>query len=86
MKKKYSFSTTMYESSLPKMYIFLVFIPLLLFNMKYSYQKFREKIFYQQCLHLGKNDSLHCSQITVVHVYVNVFLLNSPSVSLMQTE
>ena len=33
----------------------------------------KKKFFYQKYVHLGKNTFIHCRQITVVHVQVNVF-------------
>ena len=31
-------------------------------------------VFYQNCVHLDKNTFIHCSRITEVHVYVNMFV------------
>ena len=49
--------------------------------MKTFKQKLNKLFFYQKYVFLGENTFIHCIQITVVHIRVNVFLLNSPSVS-----
>ena len=75
MNMNYSYPTTMYESILAQMYAFLVLFTFFAFYHEKDFkQKFQEIFFYQKDVHLGENTFIHCSWITVVHVYVNVFL------------
>ena len=71
----YSYPTTMYESILAQIYVFLVFFKIFAFyNEKLFKPKLQKIFFHQKYLHLGENTLIHCSQRTVVHVHVNVFL------------
>ena len=66
MNKNYSYSTTMYESILTQMYAFLVLFTLFVFYRDFLSKNWKK--------HFSKNTFMHCSQITVVHVYVYTFL------------
>ena len=82
MNVSYSNPTTMYESILAQMYVFLVLFAIFAFyHGTISKQKLQTMFFYQKYAHIGKTTFIHCSWITVVHVYVNVFLKNLPSMS-----
>ena len=82
MNMKYSYPTTMYESSLAHMYVFLVFFNFTAFYHEKDFkQKLQKIFFYQNCVHSGENTFIHCSQVTVVHIHVSIFLENSPSLS-----
>ena len=75
MNMNYSYPTIMYESILAKMYVFLVLFTIFAFYHEKSFkQKLQNIFFYQKYVHLGKNTFIHCSRITVLHIYVNVFL------------
>ena len=75
MKMKYNYPTTMYESILAQMYVFLVLFTLFAFYHENIFKPKLQKIFfYKKFVHLGENTLIHCSQRTVVHVHVNVFL------------
>ena len=75
MNMKYNYLTTMYESILAQMYVFLVLFTLFaLYHEKIFKPKLQKPFFYQKFVHLGENTLIHCSQRTVVHVHVNVFL------------
>ena len=75
MNMKYNYPTTMYESILAQMYVFLVLFTLFAFYHENIFKPNLQKIFfYQKFVHLGENTLIHCSQRTVVHVHVNVFL------------
>ena len=71
---KYSYPTTMYESILAQMYVFLVYLH---FTVSYHETDFKQKLqklfFYQNCVHSGENTFIHCSQVIVVHIHVNIF-------------
>ena len=83
MNMYYSYPTTMYESILAHRYVFLVFLHFNDFTMIKILSKKckKKKIFYQNCVYSGENIFIHCNQITVVHIHVNIFLDNSPSMS-----
>ena len=75
MNMKYNYPTTMYESYLAQMYVFLVLFTLFAFYHENIFKPKLQKIFfYQKFVHLGENTLINCSQRTVVHVHVNVFL------------
>ena len=75
MNMNYRYATTMYESILTKMYVFLVLFTNFAFTIKKYFEPKLQKIFfYQKYVHLGENTLIHCSQRTIVHVHVNVFL------------
>ena len=74
MNMKYSYPTTMYESILAQMYVFLVFLYFTAFNHEKDFKQQLQKIFfYQNCVHSGENTFIHCSQIVVVHIHVIIF-------------
>ena len=74
MNMKYSYPTTMYESTLAQMYVFLVSLHFTaLYHEKEFKQKLQKVFFYRNRVHSGENIFIHCSQITVVHIYVNIF-------------
>ena len=82
MNMKYSYPTTIYESILTQMYVVLVFLHSTAFYHEKDFkQKLQKVFFYQNCVHPGENTFIHCSQITVVHIHVNIFLEISPSLS-----
>ena len=76
MNINHSYPTIMYESILAQTYVFLVILTLFGFYhetfLKQKLQK--KKFFYQKYVHLGENTLIHFSQITIVHIHVNVFL------------
>ena len=75
MNMKYNYPTTMYESILAQMYVFLVLFTLFAFYHENIFKSKLQKIFfYKKFVHLGENTLIRCSQRTVVHVHVNVFL------------
>ena len=84
----FTYPTTMYTSILAQMYVFLVLFTIFAFNHeKEIKQKLQKIFFYQKYVHLGKNTFIHCSRITVVHNYVNVFSLKlAHRVTVTQTE
>ena len=83
----HSYPTTMYENILAQIYVLLaLFTFFLLFTMKINLSKNCQKI-YQKRVHFGKYTFIHCSRITVVHVYANVFSLKfTQHVTVTQTE
>ena len=75
MNMNYSYLTTMYESILAQIYVFLVLFTMFAFyHEKKIKQKLEKSFFYQKYVHLGKNTFSHCSSITVIQFHVNVFL------------
>ena len=71
MNMNFSYPTTMYESFLTQMYVYLVLFTIFAFyHEKYFKQKMQKLSFYQKYVHLGKNTFIHCSQITVVQIHV----------------
>ena len=73
LNMNYSNLTPMYESIFAQMYVLLVlFTIFLLFTMDFFKPKLQK--FYQKYVYLGENTLIHCSQRTIVHVYVNAFL------------
>ena len=75
MNMNYNYPTTMYESILAQIYVFLVLFTIFAFNNEKLFKPKLQKIFfYQKYVHLGENTLIHCSRRTVVHVHVNVFL------------
>ena len=75
MNIDYSYPNTMYESVFAQMYVFLVLFTIFAFYHEKLFKSKLQKIFfYQKYEQLGENTLIHCSQRTVVHVHVNVFL------------
>ena len=75
MNMNYSNLTIMYESIFAQMYVLLVLFTIFAFYHDNFFKPKLQKIFfYQKYVYLGKNTLIHCSQRTVVHVYVNAFL------------
>ena len=75
MNMNYSYPTTMYESILAQMYVFLVLFTIFAFyNENLFLPKLQKIFFYQKYVHLGEHTRIHCSQRTVVHINVNGFL------------
>ena len=75
MNMNYRNPITIYESILAQMYVFLVLFTFFAFyHEKLFKQKLQKIFFYQKYVHLGENTFINCSQITVVHVNVNVVL------------
>ena len=70
----YSNPTTMYESIFAQIYVFLVLFTILAFYHEKSRPKLQKIFFYEKSVHLGEHTLIHCSQRTVGHVHVNVFL------------
>ena len=75
MNMNYSYPTTMYESILAQMYVFLVLFTIFAFY----HEKLRKIFFYQKYVHLDENTLIHCSQRILGHVHVNVFSLELPN-------
>ena len=88
MNMKYSYPTTMYESVLAQMYVFMVFLHFTAFYHEKDFKQNCKNIFFcQNCVHSGENTFIHSRQITVVHIHVNIFSLeNLSSLSVGQTE
>ena len=75
MNMNYSNLTTMYGSIFAQMDVLLLLFTIFAFyHEKFFKPKLQKNIFYQKYVYLGKNTLIHCSQRTVVHVYVNAFL------------
>ena len=75
MNMNYSYPATMFESILAQMYVFLVLFTIFAFyHENRFYPKLQKIFFYQKYVHLGEHILIHCSQRTVVHIHVNVFL------------
>ena len=75
MNMNYSNLTTMYESIFAQMYVLLVLFTIFAFYHEiFLSQNCKKIFFYQKYVYLGENTLIHCSQRTVVHVYVNAFL------------
>ena len=75
MNMSYSYPTTMYESILVQIYVFLVLFTIFAFyNEKLFKPKLQKIFFYQKYVHLSENTLIHCNQRTVVHVRENDFL------------
>ena len=71
----YSNLTTMYESIFAQIYVLLVLFTILAFyHENFLKPKLQKIFFFQKYVYLGENTLIHCSQRTVVHVYVNAFL------------
>ena len=88
MNMNYSYPTTMYGSIFAQMNVFLNFFTLFAFNHENDFkQKLQKMLFYQNCVHSGESTFIHCSQITVFHIHVNIFSrkFNQP-VRVTQTE
>ena len=80
MNVNYNYPTTMYESIFAQMYVFLVLLTIFAFYHEHLLSQNCKKIFfYQKYVHLGENTLIHCSQRTLVHIHVNLFYQNSPS-------
>ena len=75
MKMNYSYPSKMYESILAQMYVFLVLFIIFAFYHEIIFSQVCKKTFFcQNYVHLGEHTLIHCSQRTVVHIHVNVFL------------
>ena len=75
MHMNYNYPTTLHESILAQMYVFLVLFTIFAFYHEQFLSKKNAKIFfYQEYVRLGENTFIHCSRITVDRVHVNVFL------------
>ena len=86
MNMNYSYPTTMYESILTQIYVYLVLFTIFAFYHEHFKPKLQKK-FYQKYVHLGENTLIHCSQRTVFHVHVNVFYLKfTQPATVTQTE
>ena len=75
MNMNYSYPTTMYESILAQIYVFLVLFTI--FAVYYEnlfWPKLQKIFFYQKYVHLDEHTLIHCSQRTVVQIHVNGFL------------
>ena len=80
MDMNYSNLTTMYESIFAQMYVLLQLFTIFAFYHENFFKPKLQKIFfYKKYVYLGEHTLIHCSQRTVVHVNVNDFLYNSPS-------
>ena len=76
MNMNYSYLTTMYESILAQMYVFLVLFTIFDFYHENNFKQKLQKIFFNhKYVYLGKNTLIHCSRIIVVHIHVNIFSL-----------
>ena len=74
MNMKNSYPTTMFESILAQMYVFMVFLHFTAFYHEKDFmQKLPNIFFYQNCVQSGKNTFIHCSQITVMHIHFDIF-------------
>ena len=71
MNKNYIYQITMYESMLAQIYVFLVLYIIFAF---YHEKKISKNAHKPEKCKLGQNTFIHCSRLTVVHVYLNVFL------------
>ena len=75
MNMKYSYPTTMYESILAQIYVFLVLFTIFaVYHENLFWPKLQKIFFYQKYVHLDEHTLIHCSQRTVVHIHVNGFL------------
>ena len=75
MNMNFSNQTTMYESIFAQIYVLLVLFTFFSFYHEiFLIQNCKKIFFYQKYVYLGINTLIHCSQRTVVHVYVNAFL------------
>ena len=73
----YSYLTTMYESILAQIYVFLVlFTSFAFYHEKKIKQKLQKKkmFFYHKLVYFGENTLIqNCSRIIVAQIHVNVF-------------
>ena len=75
MTKIYSYPTTIWESILTQINLFLILFTIFAFDLeKFISKNWKNICFYQKFVHLGENTFPYCSRIIVVHAYVNVFL------------
>ena len=74
MNKNYSYPTTIWESILTRIYIFLIFTNFAFDLEKIISKNWKNIFFYQKFVHLGENTFPYSSGIIVVRVYVTVFL------------
>ena len=75
MNKNYSYPTTLYERMLAEIYVVLVlYIIFAFYRENFLSKNWKKVFFYQKYVNQGENTFIHCSRLTVVHVYVNVFL------------
>ena len=67
--------TTMYESIFAQIYVLLAIFTIFAFYHEIVFKPQLQILFsYKKYVYLGKHTLIHCSQRTVVHVYVNDFL------------
>ena len=75
MNMNYSNLTIMYEVFLAQMYVLLVLFTIFAFYHENLLSQNCKKYFLPEICIFGQKKTLkHCSQRTVVHVYVNAFL------------
>ena len=75
MNKNYSYPTTIWVSILTQIYVFLVLITILAFDLETFISKIWKNIlFYQKFVHLGENTFPYFSRIVAVDVHVNGFI------------
>ena len=74
MNMNYNYPTTMYESILPKCMHFWYYLRVFAFyHEKVLSKNYKKIFFYQKYVHLGENNFIHFSRITVVHIRVIFF-------------
>ena len=74
MNKNYSYPTTIWVSILTQIYIFIVLFTIFAFDLETFLSKnWKNALFFQKFVHLGKNTFPYCSRIIAVHFYGNVF-------------
>ena len=87
MNKNYSYPNTISVSILTQIYVFLVSFTVFAFDLETFISKnWKNILFYQKFVHLGKNTFPYCSLIIAVHVYVNVFIKLTQRVTILQME
>ena len=80
MNMNYGYPTTIYESILTQMYVFLVLITIFVFyHEKKNKAKFTKTFFLPEICSFGQKYFHICSRITAARVNVNIFVLNPPS-------
>ena len=86
-KHELQLSDNIYRSILTQIYVFLVLFTIFHFDLeKFISKNCKNIFFYQKFVHLGKNTSIYCSRIIVVHVHATVFFLKfTQRVIILQT-
>ena len=77
MNMNYSYPTTMYESFLAQMYVFLVLFTMFAFYHEIIFilaKIAKKKNFCQNYVYLVEHTLIHSSPRIVVHIHINVFL------------